>query len=542
MLLRQQSLKENRRGQLTYLLVTVVTALAFLALVGPVAATAESGTSEFTGNFESGNLAEWDQVQAITGRVSVVSDVVAQGAYAGRFEVKEGDEEPATGSERAEVISGLEFEESDVRYFHILTRVDAWDFEHWGIIWQIHDQSKGSPPLSLQIKMNKSTPMLWLGPGDVSNEYWEAPLPGLGEWFEIVIRVEFGSKGSLGVWLNREQQSMLNGENTFDEIDTLGEVSGYDKLGIYRSMSSEGTAVVRHDDYRVSKFFPEEAPPIFDFPFGSKGSGNGQFSSPTGIATDAQGNAWVADTSNNRVQQFNPKGEYLTKFGSLGSGNGQFYAPSGIAIDSKGNIWVVDSGNNRVQQFNSKGEYITKFGSLGSGNGQLNFPTGIAIDSEGNLWVADWGNNRVQKFNSSGGYIAKFGTKGSSNGQLESPSGIAIDSGGHLWVADFGNNRVQEFNSSGEYVSKFGTKGSGNGQLESPASLVINSQGNLWVTDSANNRVQKFNPKGEYLTKFGAKGTGIGQFESPRGIALDPAGDLMVTDTNNNRVQKFVFN
>ncbi len=209
----------------------------------------------FQGDFETGNLTQWASVQAIPGRITAVKSPVSQGTYAGRFEVKEGDKEPATGSQRAEVISGEEFEESDIRYFRILSRVDSWDFGHWGMIWQMHDESAGSPPLSLQIYLDKSTPMLWLGPGNGSADYWEAPLPGLEGWFEVVIRVDFGAEGSLKVWLDGEPQLMLNGKAAYEAIDTLGEAPGYDKLGIYRSSSSKGTAVVYHDDYRVTDEF-----------------------------------------------------------------------------------------------------------------------------------------------------------------------------------------------------------------------------------------------------------------------------------------------
>jgi tripartite motif-containing protein 71 len=88
------------------------------------------------------------------------------------------------------------------------------------------------------------------------------------------------------------------------------------------------------------------------------------------------------------VQEFNSKGEYLSQFGSKGSGNGQFYSPLGIAIDSTGNLWVADN-NYRFQEFNSKGEYLTKFGTLGGGEGQFYNPADLAFDAAGNIWVTD---------------------------------------------------------------------------------------------------------------------------------------------------------
>jgi DNA-binding beta-propeller fold protein YncE len=284
------------------------------------------------------------------------------------------------------------------------------------------------------------------------------------------------------------------------------------------------------------KFTTAEAP-TFSFAFGSEGTGNGQFKSPKTIAVDSSGNLWVADTENNRVQEFNSKGEYLTKFGTEGTGNGQFKSPRGIAIDSSGNLWVTDSSNSRVEKFNSKGEYLSQFGTSGSGNGQLSGPSGLAIDASGNLWVVDTNHFRVQEFNSKGEYLTKFGSAGSGNGQLSLPTGIAIDTSGNLWVVDTENRRIQEFNSKGEYLSKFGSNGSGNGQFKSPSNIAIDSSGSLWVTDTNNSRVEKFNSKGEYLTQFGAEGAGNGQFKSPKGIAIDGAGNYWVVDSGNNRVQ-----
>ncbi|MCZ8161124.1 MAG: 6-bladed beta-propeller, partial [Microcystis sp. LE19-196.1B] len=76
----------------------------------------------------------------------------------------------------------------------------------------------------------------------------------------------------------------------------------------------------------------------FSFAFGSGGSGNGQFSNPFGLAVGSDGNIYVADSANNRVQVFNSRGVFQSAFGSGGRGNGQFATPSGIAVDSGGNI------------------------------------------------------------------------------------------------------------------------------------------------------------------------------------------------------------
>src|SRR5436309_2955805 len=92
-------------------------------------------------------------------------------------------------------------------------------------------------------------------------------------------------------------------------------------------------------------------PPVYLTQWGSFGSGDGQFNTPVGVATDAAGNVYVADFYNPRIQKFTSTGTYLTQWGSFGSGNGQFGAPVGVATDAAGNVFVADTENNRIQKF-----------------------------------------------------------------------------------------------------------------------------------------------------------------------------------------------
>src|SRR6266516_3712455 len=132
--------------------------------------------------------------------------------------------------------------------------------------------------------------------------------------------------------------------------------------------------------------------------WGSSGTGNGQFNAPLGVATDGNGNVYVADTNNNRIQKFDASGTFLTTGGSYGSGNGQFSNPIGVATDGSGNVYVADFGNNRIQKFDASGTFVTTWGSSGSGNGEFQYPFGVATDGSGNVYVADEANSRIQKF------------------------------------------------------------------------------------------------------------------------------------------------
>ena len=100
-----------------------------------------------------------------------------------------------------------------------------------------------------------------------------------------------------------------------------------------------------------------------------------------------------AGTSGSRTRattaciEFNSKHEYLRQFGSEGSGEGQFQGIRGIATNSEGDVYVSDYANDRVQEFSPTGAFIRKFGSAGTSAGQFLHPTGLAVDSSGNVWV-----------------------------------------------------------------------------------------------------------------------------------------------------------
>jgi YD repeat-containing protein len=270
--------------------------------------------------------------------------------------------------------------------------------------------------------------------------------------------------------------------------------------------------------------------------FGSLGSGNGQFSHPMDSAVDAQGNVWVSDANNNRIEKFSATGEFSAAYGS----STVFKGPAGIAISqATGHIYVADQQNNSVHELNETGEVLRTFGAAGAGNGQLKTPIGLALDSEGNVWVADSANNRVEEFSGTGIFMRTFGAAGTGNGQFKTPTGVAV-SGENVFVTDQGNNRVQKFTLAGAYVAQWGTAGTGVGQFSSPTGMATDPvTGDLYVVDRGNGRVQGFTPLGVFVTTFGSKGTGNGQFTEPEGVGLSASGIAYAVDTGDNRVEEF---
>jgi DNA-binding beta-propeller fold protein YncE len=132
---------------------------------------------------------------------------------------------------------------------------------------------------------------------------------------------------------------------------------------------------------------------------GSSGSGAGEFDHPEAVAVNGAGNAYVADTDNNRIVELSPAGTPLAQWGSRGTGDGRFHSPTGIALDAAGNVYVVDSENNRVEVFDPNGHFLQKWGERGIGPGEFSQPTAVAVDCDGDVYVADTNNNRVERFN-----------------------------------------------------------------------------------------------------------------------------------------------
>ena len=212
-----------------------------------------------------------------------------------------------------------------------------------------------------------------------------------------------------------------------------GQLSRPDDVAI----TSKGTLLVTDwGNHRIQKFTMDSECISC---VGSYGNGPLQFNCPTGIAINkTTRQVCVADCGNHRVQVLNADLTFSHMFGSRGSGQGQFQYPCGVAIDSQALVYVADSSNNRIQQFTPEGKHLSSFGSA---PGQLTFPRDITVDENDLLYVCEGGPNyRVSVFTTTGEFVHCFGKD-----QVGSPYRSAFDKCGYLFVSDYMEHDIKIF-------------------------------------------------------------------------------------------------
>ncbi|HUR59358.1 MAG TPA: immunoglobulin domain-containing protein [Opitutaceae bacterium] len=309
------------------------------------------------------------------------------------------------------------------------------------------------------------------------------------------------------------------------------------------------------------------------------GSGNAaRFRAPGNVAIDSAGNAYIADSANNIIRKVTPAGVVTTLAGLAGSGGiadgfastARFNGPTGIAVDAAGNIYVADTGNHTIRLINAVGVVVTLAGTGGAqgstdGAGaaaRFAFPTALAVDSTGLIYVADTLNNTIRKVTNLGVVTTFVGTAGQS-GTLDAtgtaarfflPSGVAVDSAFNVYVGDTGNNTIRKVTSAGVVTTFAGlanSTGSADGlqsvaRFNQPHAVALDTSGNVYVADTGNHTIRRISPAGLVVTMAGVAGVsgsldGVAtnaRFFSPNGISLDSTNTIYVSDTQNHIIRK----
>lgn len=323
----------------------------------------------------------------------------------------------------------------------------------------------------------------------------------------LVLFILLDSQTSYGLVSTNDSLSVVSSEYKFvKEWGSKGRGDGQFLRPHDLEFNSDNTRlyVVDRDGNRIQVFDKEGK---FLFKFGQKGNDDGQFLVPYGIDVDSAGNVWVADRGNHRIQKFDSNGNFILKFGNNGtspsSDPGKFDNPRHLEVDKNLKyVYVADSKNNRIQQFDINGKFIRAIGEFGTEEGQFDLPTTVEMDSKGNFFVNERGNERIQKFDSNWNPILMWGSKGSSNNQFCHMEHMALDKFDNVYVTDPQSDpgcsmepRVLKYDNNGDFITKFGSYGTELGQFRDPEHLALDNNGNVYVSDRKNNDIQVFSPQ-----------------------------------------------
>eukprot|EP01012_Entosiphon_sulcatum_P051831 TRINITY_DN7118_c0_g1_i1.p1 TRINITY_DN7118_c0_g1~~TRINITY_DN7118_c0_g1_i1.p1 ORF type:complete len:2111 (+),score=215.11 TRINITY_DN7118_c0_g1_i1:17-6349(+) len=307
-----------------------------------------------------------------------------------------------------------------------------------------------------------------------------------------------------------------------------------------------------------------------------------RFNAPQGVAVDASGNIYIADTSNHKIRKVTAAGVVSTLAGTGSAGDAvagpvagtvaTFRFPGGLATDGT-NIYVADTFNHVIRKVViADGTTSTLAGTAGSfgtttgllGVGKLNNPLGVAISGT-DLYVADTSNHAVRKIVIATGEIFNFagtpGTSGSTDdtgllARFKNPGAIAADGSGNLYVADTANHTIRKIViAGGGVVSTHAGTASLNGgssdstgssaSFKSPGGIVVSGT-SLFVADTGNSTIRQIGIVSQTVTTIagsaGAVGTAdaigtLARFQGPQGIGANAAGTLYIADTNNHTVR-----
>ncbi len=264
------------------------------------------------------------------------------------------------------------------------------------------------------------------------------------------------------------------------------------------------------------------------------------FAEAYGVTVSSTGTVYGVDRLNQRVEEFNaaPPNNLEATEGTRGTALGDYSWPETAAVAPNGDVWVGDTRNNRLEEYSSNLALPTLADVTGGGSvGAFNYIEGISVAANGVVWVADTDNNRIVSYNPTTEHYTAFGTRGTSTvigspAQFIDPEGV-VASSGDFYVADTGNNRVDEVDMNGNLVAVFKTG------MNGPEGIAMASDGTVWVANTqADQVVQLSSNLSSELTSFGTAGTGSTNFDLPHSLALF-GSTLYVADTYNNRIQEF---
>jgi sugar lactone lactonase YvrE len=390
-------------------------------------------------------------------------------------------------------------------------------------------------------------------------------MPGGGAPIGVTVSPTGAPVGSQLVYAANGTKSQVIVFSTSGSVVRTISSSGACTLNRMRDAAADASGNVYVANYESNNILEFSSKGTCIRAWGKKGSATGQFMNPYGVAigTDPFINSgkpgeaiYVADSNNDRIQEFTPTGTYVAEMGTPGTDSqpGTFTQLRRVAVDANGNVWGADLWGYRVEEFVRTSSGYTYHQTIpnpvvppgDTSSSVFNEVRGISFDASGDVVAMDTVNQRVDVFTSAGTLINNCGQRGfTSTGDFNWPRGVAVDpSTGDYWIADTKQSDLQILQpiSSPSFsgcngVAEFGVVGTSLGDDDYPYSITIGN-GYAWIADTRNNRVESWNLSTHAaVSTYGTKGSGSGQFSTPAGVGIDPTtGNLFVADSGNKRV------
>lgn len=260
---------------------------------------------------------------------------------------------------------------------------------------------------------------------------------------------------------------------------------------------------------------------------------SGSFNSPMGIFCDPRtGEIYVADTGNNLIGIFNPRGFNIFSFGA----NENVKSPIKVMADATGRIYVLEIERKFVRVFNYRGDYLRNLDLPELKGGNI---AAMATDFKGNFYFAREDTCEVLVYDVNFKLQERFGSRGDEDGQFSSISGIASDKDGKIYVTDRVGTPVQVFDRYGNYIRGWGSHDMGPENFSLPEAVAVDSKGRVIVIDALRQEIKFFSSEGKFLNRFGGLGADPGNLTFPADISIDSADQLYVIEKGGARGQVF---
>ncbi|MFC1553553.1 NHL repeat-containing protein [candidate division KSB1 bacterium] len=233
--------------------------------------------------------------------------------------------------------------------------------------------------------------------------------------------------------------------------------------------------------------------------FGERGNAPGEFNSPMSLSIDLQGNIYIADTGNNRIQKLTDRGEFERQIGGYGWNIDQFDEPVSIWAKDGLNLYIADRNNHRIVQYDRNLNFVSKIEGQFSGNTDINFnfPAGLYISNTKEVFVSDSEKNRIVRFDRGFDFLQIFGDHNSSSYPILDAGEIYINDSEKVYVVDKIRNEIIEFDYFGNYIGSFGKD-----HIKSPYGITADKNKNIYVCDLIERSVLIFNASGSLISRL----------------------------------------